>query len=287
MTSPAIASLLADARTQFRKAGIASAEAALDARLLAQHALNWDSTRLMTHGDEPASPEFVETFAALVERRVTREPVAYILGSREFWNLEIEVTPAVLVPRPETEFLIEAALERFDRQQPLRILDVCTGSGCVAVALGTEFAHSTLVASDISADALAVASRNLARYGLTNRSRIVLADLLSGISGPFDLVVANPPYVPSVDEPTLQPEVRGFEPKRALFSGADGLDIVRRLLTEAPRVLDREGLLMFEFGIGQLDAIREAVAATSTLTLLDVKQDLQGIPRVAILRSAT
>lgn len=279
-----IAATIAEQRPRLREAGIASDEAALDARLLAQHALGWDSTRLMTHGDEPASDGFLASFTALVQRRARREPMAYITGSREFWNLDIEVTPAVLVPRPETELLIEAALEHLERTTPLRILDVCTGSGCVAVALGTEFPESTLVVTDISRDALAVATRNLARYGLAARARIVETDLFATINERFDLIVANPPYVPSLDEPTLQPEVRVFEPHTALFAGADGLDIIRRLLSDVPRVLSGNGLLMFEFGIGQAAAIRALVAHLPSLTVVDVKPDLQGIPRVAILR---
>ena len=279
-----IAAAIAEGRTRLREAGIESAEAALDARLLAQHALGWDSARLMTHGDEPASDAVLARFTALVQRRARREPMAYITGSREFWNLDIEVTPAVLVPRPETELLVETALEHFERTAPLRILDVCTGSGCVAVALGTEFPESTLVVTDISRDALAVATRNLARYGLAARARIVETDLFATINERFDLIVANPPYVPSLDEPTLQPEVRVFEPHTALFAGADGLDIIRRVLSDASRVLDRHGLLMFEFGVGQLEAIRAVIANLPSLTLVDVKPDLQGIPRVAILR---
>lgn len=283
---PLIDALVADARSQFRRAGIAADEAALDARLLAQHALNWDSARLMTHGDEPAPAEFQRVFAGLVTRRVQREPIAYITGSREFWNLDIEVTPAVLIPRPETELLVETALEYFDRVQPLQIVDACTGSGCVAVALGTEFTHSTLVVTDISSAALGVAGRNLARYGLMSRAQLVETDLLAGIAGPSDLVIANPPYVPLVDEPTLQPEVRLFEPSTALFAGQDGLDIIVRLLSNAPRVLASGGMLMFEFGIGQSDAVRATVARVPSLTLVDVKHDLQGIPRVAVAKRA-
>lgn len=283
---PLIDALIADARVQFRRAGIASDEAAIDARLLAQRALNWDSTRLLTHGDQPAPAEFQSGFAALVKRRVQREPMAYITGSREFWNLDIEVTPAVLIPRPETELLVETALERFQRAQPLRVVDACTGSGCVAAALGTEFAYSTLVVTDISSAALAVAARNLSRHGLTFRSHLVETDLVSGIAGPHDLVVANPPYVPAVDEPTLQPEVRLFEPSAALFAGEDGLDIITRLVAEAPRLLASAGLLMFEFGLGQADAVRGIVSRVPSMTLIDVKRDLQGIPRVAVATRA-
>ena len=277
-----INALIADARRRFRAAGIEREEAALDARLLAQRLLGWDAARLMTHGDEAASPEFAHDYEGLVARRVFREPLAYITGSREFWNLDIEVTPAVLIPRPETELLIEIALEHFDHPQPIRILDVCTGSGCVAVGLGREFPKATLVASDISQDALDVARRNLARYGVSARTQLVRADLLEGIEGPFDLIVANPPYVPTVDAPGLQPEVREYEPPAALFAGEDGLQIVRRLVVQAAAALARDGILVFEFGAGQDDAVRSIVRAVSSLTLLELKHDLQDIPRAAV-----
>lgn len=279
-----INALIADARRRFRAAGIERDEAALDARLLAQRVLGWDAARLMTHGDEAAPAAFASTFEALVARRAFREPLAYITGSREFWNLDIEVTPAVLIPRPETELLIEIALEHFDHPQPMRILDVCTGSGCVAVGLGREFPKATLVASDISQDALDVARRNLARYGVSARTQCVRTDLLDGIDGPFDLIVSNPPYVPTIDAPGLQPEVREYEPPAALFAGEDGLQIIRRLVGQAAAALAHDGLFVFEFGAGQDQAVEAIVEAVPALTLLEVKHDLQDIPRAAVAR---
>jgi release factor glutamine methyltransferase len=280
----AINALVADARRRFRAAGISQEEAALDARLLAQHALGWTQARLLTHGDEPASDTFRTEFETLVRRRATREPLAYITGVREFWNIDIEVTPAVLIPRPETELLIEAALEHFEHDQPLRIVDVCTGSGCVVIGLGREFPRASLVAADISASALAVARRNISRYELDSRVLCVKTDLLEGLPAPFDLIVANPPYVPLADSPELAPEVRQFEPPRALFGGADGMQIVTRLIAQAPAALRKGGLLIFEFGQGQLGAVERAVSRTPLLTLLDVKHDLQDIPRTAVVR---
>lgn len=281
-----INALVADARRRFRAAGIQPDEAALDARLLAQHVLGWDATRLMTHGDEPATGPFQQAFEALVVRRAAREPLAYITGTREFWNLSIEVSPAVLIPRPETELLLEAALEHFHRGQALRILDVCTGSGCVAVGLAREFPKGDVVASDISEEALDIARRNVARYGLASRVRCVGADLLAGLQVPFDLIVANPPYIPAGDEKTLQPEVRDFEPSGALFAGSDGLKIVRRLITEAAEALAPDGILIFEFGAGQSIAIEQLIEAVPELNLLEVKHDLQDIPRAAVVQKA-
>lgn len=279
-----INTLIADARRRFRAAGINRDEAALDARLLAQHLLGWDAARILTHGEEPASDAFAHDFEVLVARRVAREPLAYITGIREFWNLAIEVTPAVLVPRPETELLVEAALDYSERADPVRIADVCTGSGCVAVALAREFTRATVVASDIAADALAVAARNAERHGVATRMRLLRADLLDGLPGPFDLLVANPPYVPLTDAPTLEPEVRQFEPPTALFAGQDGLQVIRRLVAAAPGALAKEGLLMFEFGAGQADAVTFLLESASQLEFVELKNDLQDIPRIAIAR---
>ncbi|MFN7915959.1 MAG: peptide chain release factor N(5)-glutamine methyltransferase [Vicinamibacterales bacterium] len=281
-----INALVADARRRLRAAGIQRDEAALDARLLAQHVLGWDAARLLTHGDEPATAAFQQAFEAFVARRIGREPLAYITGTREFWNLAIEVTPAVLIPRPETELLLEAALEHFDRSLALRIVDICTGSGCVAVGLAREFPKATLTASDISADALDVARRNVAKHGLASRIRCIEADLLAGLAGPFDLIVANPPYIPAGEEKTLQPEVRDFEPAGALFAGADGLRIISRLVLDAVPALAPEGLLIFEFGAGQDVAVEQLIDDVPALTLLEVKHDLQDIPRAAVVQKA-
>jgi release factor glutamine methyltransferase len=284
--APEINALVADARRRFRAAGIPQEEAALDARLLAQHVLGWDAARLMAHGDEPAPATLVQGYETLVQRRICREPVAYITGCREFWNLTIEVTPAVLVPRPETELLVETALELFDHRQSIRILDLCTGSGCLAVAMAREFPRASVVASDISAAALEVAQRNIARYSLAARVQCLCTDLFTGIDGPFDLIVSNPPYVPSTDAPSLQPEVRKYEPPGALFAGEDGLQVVRRLLADAPRMLADDGVLIFEFGAGQETGIERALQRTPLLSLLEIKRDLQDIPRAAVIARA-
>jgi release factor glutamine methyltransferase len=281
---PEINAFVADARRRLCAAGIAQGEASLDARLLAQLALGWDRTRLLTHGEEPPPDGFPATYASLVVRRANREPLAYITGSREFWNLDIEVTPAVLIPRPETELLIEASLEHFDRRHRLRILDVCTGSGCLAVGLGREFTDAWLVASDRSSAAVGVARRNVARHGLASRVPCVVADLCDGLSATFDLIVSNPPYVPTVDAPLLQPEVRLFEPPEALFAGEDGLQLVRRLVADAAQHLAVNGLLIFEFGVDQQASVEAVVASARELQLIDVKHDLQDIPRTAVVR---
>jgi release factor glutamine methyltransferase len=279
-----INALVADARRRFRNAGISRDESALDARLLAQHLLGWDAARLMTHGDEPASDQFQRDYEALVNRRVAREPLAYITGQREFWNLAIEVSPAVLIPRPETELLVEAAVEYCERLDALRVVDLCTGSGCVAVAIAREFTRATIIASDISQDALEVARRNVLRHGVASRVRCTQADLLASLPGPFDLILANPPYVPATDAPTLDPEVREYEPAAALFAGHDGLRIITRLVADAPAALAPGGLLMFEFGAGQSGAVERLLHSTTDLEAVEIRNDLQDIPRIAVAR---
>jgi release factor glutamine methyltransferase len=254
--------------------------------LLAQYALGWDATQFFTSAVDPAPAGFAERYAPLVVRRVSREPLAYITGTKEFWNLTFDVSPAVLIPRPETELLIEAALERLPAGSVVRIADVCTGSGCIAIALAHERTHARVVASDISPAALEVAGRNAVRLQVADRVDFVHADLLQGVSGRFDLIVSNPPYVPDRARPALQPEVRDYEPAVALFGGDDGLSTMGRLVAASLECLERRGTLMFEFSAGQDDAVDEMIARTAGLKMVDIRSDLQGIPRVAIVTRA-
>ena len=193
------------------------------------------------------------------------------------------MSPAVLIPRPETETIVEAALSRFTDAAPFAAADVGTGSGCLAVAVSRARPLAAITATDVSAEALHVAQRNAARHDVAHRIRFIATDLLQGVEGPFDLIVSNPPYVPERDRDTLQPNVRDYEPPLALFAGDDGLAIVRRLLTEATSRLAAGGTLMFEFGFGQADAVTSLVAHAAGLTLIELKCDLQDIPRVAIV----
>jgi release factor glutamine methyltransferase len=274
---------IAEGRHRLLGAGIDHEESALDARLLAQAVLGWDTARILTSGDELEPSPFAAQYEELISRRAHREPLSYITGTREFWNLSIEVSPAVLIPRPETEGLVEAVNELFqDHQAALRIADVCTGSGCVAVAIASERPNVRVIATDDSAAALEIARRNTVRHAVTDRVQCVRGDLLKPLSGTFDVIVANPPYVPSGARAGLQPEVRDFEPAIALFAGADGLDMIRRLVGESPVHLTPAGYLMFEFGDGQETAVRELISASDRLRMVDVKRDLQGIARIAI-----
>ena len=273
------------ARQRLREAGITPIESDLDARLLAQHVLGWSTERFLANARDPAPEGFAPRYDALVARRVTREPLAYIVGVREFWGLELEVTPDVLIPRPATELIVEAVQDLFpDRSVPLTIADVCTGCGCVAVALACERPTARVSGSDISRPALVVARRNAARHGVADRVTFAHADLLDGASGPFDVIVANPPYVIDHARPALQPEVRNYEPAVALFGGADGLELVARLIDAAAEQLRRGGYLIFEFGLGQDLEVEQMIDASPALAMVALRRDLQGIARTAIAR---
>jgi release factor glutamine methyltransferase len=274
---------VAAASDRLRDAGIDVA-ANLDARLLAQHVLGWDATRLLTSAGDVPPDSFPAAFEALVERRASREPLAYITGHREFWNLLFEVSPAVLIPRPETELIVEAALAVLPAVQLFTMIDACTGSGNVAVAIAHERPGARVVATDISYAALEVARRNSALHGVEGRVTFVQADLFGDLGGPVDLITANPPYVAERDAQGLQPEVAGHEPRAALFGGDDGLRVVERIVREAPPLIRPGGHLLFEFGLGQDLEIEALVRSSPDLTLLEFKCDFQGIARTAVAR---
>lgn len=289
-----------DARRRFERAGIPPGEAALDADVLARHALGgWERGQLLARLREPSPPGFDAAFDTLVRRREGREPTGFIIGRREFWSLDIEVGAGVLIPRPETELLVDETLARLGGPQPahgppqtgppaarprLRIADVGTGSGCVAVALARWLPAAVIVAVDASGAALEVVRRNAARHEVSDRVLPVRGDLLAGTGGLFDAIVSNPPYVPTGDLAGLQPEIRDFEPVTALDGGRDGLDVIRRLVPEAAARLRPGGWLVFEFGFGQSEGVRAVVAGEPRLDLVDVRSDLAGIPRVAVAR---
>jgi len=275
-----ISACVARARERLRAAGIPSEEAELDARLLAEHVLGWTTERFFSESDAPASAEFDARFTALVARREAREPFAYIVGRQEFWGLSFEVSAAVLIPRPETELIVESALSALHGVPAPLVADVGTGSGCLAIAIAIERAAS-IVATDVSDIALAMARRNAERLNVVDRIAFHRTDLLDGVDARFDLIVSNPPYVRAGDRAGLQPEVRR-EPDAALFAGEDGLDVIRRLLAAAVDRLKPGGRLMFEFGYGQDDAVAELISATTGLRMIGLRPDLQEIPRVAI-----
>lgn len=271
---------IAGARRRLTAAGIADADAALDADVLARHVLGWDRAALLVHGGDPAPADFDRRYDALIARRAAREPVAYITSVREFWERDFEVTPDVLIPRPETELIVDVVLRRADRSPALRILDVGTGSGCLAVTLAAELPSARLFASDTSAAALRVARRNAERHGVAPRISWVRADLLDAIAGPVGMIVSNPPYVPSGE--ALPPEVARYEPATALYAGLDGLAALRRLIRAARAVLAPDGVFVVEFGFGQSAAVR-SLAESAGWARVELHPDLQGIPRVAMM----
>lgn len=280
---PSIHDRIARARHRFERAGIGVEEAAIDAEVLARHVLGWDRAQLITSGRDPAPGSFDEAFEPLVVRRERREPVAMIVGHREFWNIDFEVTHDVLIPRPETELIIETAIDLSAETGPWQhIVDVGTGSGCIAIALAREFPGASVTAADISAAALAVARRNAVRHGVQERVAFVASNVLDGVDRVADLIVSNPPYCRTDDAATLQPEVSGYEPHGALFAGPDGLDVIRRLFDTAAAHLAAGGRLVVEFGFGQ-DAEIVRLADATGWRVLDVRRDLQQIPRVIVL----
>ena len=274
---------LAEARALLAAAGIAPADASVDVDLYARTILGWDRARLIVEQQGPVPPSLEPRFSEWIERRRRREPSAYIVGIREFWGLDFEVTPAVLIPRPETEFLVEEAAALLRQAQGSRAADVGTGSGCVAISLAHECLQCHVTATDISAPALDVARRNAQRLGVSDRVTFVETSYLDGVAGPFDVMTANPPYVKDGDKAALSRDVR-HEPDVALFGGAEGLRDITGVLDAALSTLRPGGWLVMEFGYGQEPEVETLIAAKSGLALERVRADLQGIPRTAIIQ---
>ena len=279
-----LAEAVAVARERLIAAGIPSDEAPGDAEVLARHVLGWDLTRYVLSRGEPPPASFSSRYDALVARRLTREPVSQIVGVREFWGLEFEVTRDVLTPRPETELIVDEVLAAYpDRTAHLSIVDVGTGSGCLAITLAVEYPNAEIIATDISEAALAVACRNAQRHAVDRRIALVCTDLLPSMQ-PVDLIVSNPPYIPEGAAASLSPEVREYEPHVALFAGEDGVEVYRRLFEEAVGQLTPDGRLIVELGYDQRLRVA-ALASRHRWRVLNVRADLQGIARVMMLAS--
>ncbi|MGI8632944.1 MAG: peptide chain release factor N(5)-glutamine methyltransferase [Solirubrobacterales bacterium] len=248
-------------------------QARLDAELLAAAAVERDRAWLHAHADEPLAPPAAERLRALLERRAAREPVAYILGRKGFRHIELEVDRRVLIPRPETELLVELAVAA----GPASVLDVGSGSGAIALAVADELPAARVVATDTSRAALEVAAGNAKRLGLTDRVRLERGSVPRGER--FDLILSNPPYVPVGDWDTLAPEIRSYEPRDALLAGPDGLDAVRALTPPGVAALAAQGRLAFEIGSGQAEETA-AILGAAGLASIRTHQDLAGIERV-------
>jgi release factor glutamine methyltransferase len=275
---PTIGEALADARAALKQAlTLDDREAGLEARLLLGHALERPRAYLLAHGNETVAARPFEHFRTLLRRRLAAEPVAYILGQREFFGLDLEVTPDVLIPRPDTELLVESALACLPAQAPCEVLDLGTGSGALAIALAKQRPQARLTAIDRSLAALAVARRNACRLGAAH-IRFVASDWFDALAPGqrFDLIVGNPPYV-AEDDPHLCS--LGHEPRSALVSGRDGLDAIRRIVRDAPRHLRPGGALLLEHGYDQGKACRE-LFRQSGFGDVETERDLAGLERV-------
>ncbi len=296
---------LAEARQRLAAAGISPTEAAVDVDLYTRTILGWDRARLLVERSAAVPASLEPRFSEWIERRSAREPSAYIVGVREFWGLDFRVTPAVLIPRPETEFVVEEGLrlirsgdlkgsgnecmtadnkgdDGIRRTSGLRIADVGTGCGCIAVSFAREIPDCCLIATDVSAEALAIAQENAARHGVAERIEFIQTSYLNNVDGVFDLVAANPPYVKDHDKQALSPDVR-HEPDVALFGGPTGMRDIEGVLDTATSKLRPGGWLVMEFGFGQEDSVRARVATREALRLERVHADLQGLPRTAVI----
>ncbi len=284
---------LKEGMAQLRAANVPSTT--LAAELLLMHALDRDRTWLYTHPEAEIEASVAGKYFGLIARRAAGEPTQYLTGKQEFWELEFEVTPAVLIPRPETEHVIEVALERLgargikinmrtsEPSPPLRIADVGTGSGCLAVALAHELPHAEIFATDISAAALEVALRNATRHRVASRIRFLEGDLLGPVPlspGSFDLIVSNPPYVAHGEAEKLSREVREHEPHGALFGGPSGIEMYGRLIQQAGELLRTGGLLVLELGHNSAQHVRTILVKQCNWVNVSVTNDLAGIPRV-------
>jgi release factor glutamine methyltransferase len=268
-----------DLAAKFRAAGLDSPD--LDARILVGHALGLDHAALAAAGPRILAARETDAIAALSRRRLGHEPVARIVGIKEFWSLELRVDAATLVPRPETETVVEAALAVIDargaRSHPLRIADLGTGSGAIILALLAELPNAVGVGTDLSVDALRLARANAQRLGAT-RATFVACDMAAALGGPFDVIVCNPPYIASGEVVALAPEVRDFDPRAALDGGPDGLDFYRRIGAAAPALLSPSGLVVVELGAGQAEAVA-ALFTAAGLAPSPPRPDLNGMPR--------
>ncbi len=276
---------LVAARARLLAAGIHPAEASLDAGLLARDVLAWDRATLLVRELEPPSLDFIDRYTAAIDRRARREPIAYIRGIQEFWSRDFIVSPAVLIPRPETELIVEHTLQLPGLDKlPSLICDIGTGSGCLAVTLVAELPNSRVVATDISSCAHAVARANAERQHVAGRIEFREGEYLAGATGPFHVIVSNPPYVSEEDYATLAPEVHDHEPASALVAGADGLRDIREILNLAATALMPGGVLLMEIGFDQADVIPLRVGSLPRLALMGISRDLQGLPRVAVVQ---
>lgn len=274
---PNIAETLTQATEILRKSGIA--EPRREANSLLAFALRKDRTFLITHNIDELSDAEEAAFQAILKRRAAREPLQYITGRQEFYGLDFTVTPAVLIPRPETETIVEQAIGILNAQADPRFCEIGVGSGCISVAILHNVEQAAAVGLDISEKALKIAHLNAENHRVSERLDLRVSDVFSRLTGEkFDLIVSNPPYIPRADIAELQAEVRDFEPLNALTDGGSGLSIIERIIRGAPRFLKPRGFLLIEIGIHQAAAVKEAFDG-KLWRGVEILPDLQGIPR--------
>jgi release factor glutamine methyltransferase len=255
-----------------------------DAELLLLHTLQISRVSLIAYPDRDLSPAQDALYQTAIKRRLQLEPIQYITGEQEFYGLRLHVTSAVLIPRPETEHLVETALKLLPADKPVKLVDMGTGSGAIAIALAVHLPLAKIVALDLSPEALAIAEHNAREHDVASRIEFLQSDLLGAVKShgeTFDAVLSNPPYIPESDRPTLHPQVRDHEPAAALFAGETGLDIYRRLIPEAASALKPNGILVLEIGHGQQKPLTHLLLGWNDVTFVN---DLQQIPRVALAR---
>lgn len=250
-----------------------------EASSLLVHTLGREPIFLIAHPEYELTDAEEKTFRDLLKRRAWREPFHYIVGHKEFFGLDFEVSSDVLIPRPETEILVEEAIKVLRERDKPSFCEIGVGSGCISVSILHNVENATSVSVDISEKALAIARRNALTHAVADRLTLHPSHVFDGVTGKFDLIVSNPPYIPNVDIPNLQPEVRDYEPHPALAGGRDGLDIIRPIVLESPEHLTRGGVLLVEIGFGHSDRVRE-LFGLSIWRLPEFLPDLQGIPRI-------
>jgi release factor glutamine methyltransferase len=288
-TLPTIAQAINEAANRLRETGVSDERRS--ATLLLGQALGVDRTYLITHAGDDVDETLYQTFSRMIERRAAGEPIQYITGHQEFYGLDFKVTPDVLIPRPETEFLIEQVIkyaQADDSTGQTLMVDAGSGSGCIAVTLALRIKNAHVLATDISNAALQVALENAERLGAKDKIDFFQGDLLApltgrGLESRIDFLVSNPPYVAMRDAPTLQREVKDWEPHGALFADQEGLQFYRRLLSEGLQYVRRDGFFICEIGYTQLDAIQQMIDS-KLWRLEEVTNDLQGIPRILTIR---
>jgi release factor glutamine methyltransferase len=274
---------ITSAAQRLEKAGIP--EARREAASLLRYVIGRPASFLIAHPDYRLTPDESAKFENAVRRRENREPFQLIVGTQEFYGLDFEVAAGVLIPRPETEILVEKAVNILYGLSEPRILEIGVGTGCIIVSVLHSVPAARAIGVDISDKALELAARNAARHGVSERLFLRKTDLFEGISGAFAMIVSNPPYVPAADATSLQPEVIDFDPPKALFGGEDGLEMIRRVLTESPKHIDPGGYLLMEFGFGQETSVKDLLA-DGNWGEIEILDDLQGIPRTLVARRA-